>query len=160
MKSQRQCRLRLFARATLALAAAALSLIGPRAFAEPTCGVGRSAANCFVDGDGCEITQGVGLGNTCNSNVRTDNNFLFLSPSRRPDLGNNDSGGGEFVVGFFGANAAATAFASLYCTTSSTTAIYKGSIRSGDVKGCPRGGWPQSFPFRAACGPFQACQSK
>jgi hypothetical protein len=118
-----------------------------------TCGWSHSAAGCAIDVNGCEVVEGVGAFNSCNSIVRPDGSTILISHSvggiSRPGAGPDSS----FT---FGGSAGTTAYATLYCMDGDpggdrNTAIHRGSAGITLVKTC------STLAFRSVCGPYPVC---
>ncbi len=159
------------------IAASVLKLTA--AFAtEPSCGIANSAANCYIDGNGCEIEQGIGLTNNCNSGARGDGTTFWITHANfRPTSthANNTNGSGNDSSKFTAGGTGSSAYATLYCTDGSTgasvcpyqtpcstyanRAAFRGEITTGSTQACPPGAFPVSFAFRSICGSSSTCGS-
>jgi hypothetical protein len=121
-----------------------------------SCGFANSAAGCLIDSNGCEIAQGIGLINSCNSGARPDGTTFLLSHKVNPPAGQALSGSSEFDA--FGPSGSSS-FMTLYCTDNNNpaSALFRGALNAGMMKACPSTQFPIAFAFRSICGPFSVC---
>ena len=120
----------------------------------PICGLpkgvtdtGPTGIRCSVDSSGCATAQGYEVTNYCNSSARTDGTSVWL----RHDP----------TSYYFGGTSGATAYVSLYCTNSATSAVFKGMVQAPQRVNCPdTGDYIIPYAIRSHCGASDACGNK
>ena len=108
---------------------------------------GPTGIRCAIDASGCATAQGYEVTNYCNSSTRTDGTSVWLKHNPTSYS--------------FGGTSGATAYVSLYCTNSATSAVFKGMVQVPQQVNCPSTG-DSIIPYaiRSHCGAESVCGNK
>src|SRR4051812_28002740 len=126
MRPDMKPRQRLLPRAALGIAVACTVLVLGRSISmasDPLCSAGSNSGTvCYIDSNGCEIQQGIGQSNFCNSGGRPDGGIVIVQHVANDNGGDGALPGGQFPLF---ASSGASAYATLYCSSNGQAAAFR-----------------------------------